>query len=183
MRIVQLTEASLSRVWQHIDNSNRPVAILTAFRGERDLEDNIAYNRALAGAVRNMGYGYFYLVGYYVENKDKPNETRLREDAVFVVGSKDKDDQYLENFRVRICNLGKKYNQESVLIVDQNGVGNFYDTNGNLVPPTETWKTQNLKLSPGKLGKAYSHLRGRPDRTFVFEKEQDGNSFFSRNNY
>ena len=75
-----VSEASLSRVWQHTQ-SDRPIALLTAFRGEFGQADNIKRNKTLAAQVRKLGYGFFFVDGYWIENQGTPEEIHVSEDS------------------------------------------------------------------------------------------------------
>lgn len=157
----QLTEASLSRVWQHL-TSDRPVALLTAFRGEFDREQNVQRNKTLAAQIKQAGYGYFFVDGYWVENEGTENEVHVAEDSIFAIGSADKETE----FKQLAIQLGKKYNQDAVLIKDSTGV-KLYDQVGNSFLDLGEFK-------PGKLAQAYTRLRNNKDsNTFVFEAERD----------
>lgn len=57
--MTQVQEASLSRIWQHA-KSDRPIALLTAFRGEYDREENVRRNRQLAATIRKLGYALLF---------------------------------------------------------------------------------------------------------------------------
>lgn len=161
----QVLESSLSRVWQHYQDPDRVFAILTAFRGEYDLEQNLIRNRALASDIRNLGYGFFYLDGYWVENQGTDNERRVKEDSLFVTTRNPHD------FAKNILLLGKRYEQEAVLVKDKQGTRLLF-TNGD---------TMDLgQLQPGKMGGIYSQLRGRSNRTFIFENERDDLGWIQR---
>ena len=160
-----ITESSLTRVWQHAQ-SDRPFAILTAFRGEFDSETNIRRNKALAGDLKNAGFGYFYLDGYWVENKGKPEEKHVSEDSIFAIGAVGQDDK----FEQTVIALGNEYNQEGLLIKSHGevkalnlGTGDFEVVNN---------------FSAGSAGEVYSKLRNnKKSNTFVFESERDGAGF------
>jgi len=159
-----ITESSLSRVWQHT-NSDRPIAILTAFRNEYPYEENVQRNQALAGRIKQAGYGYFFLDGHWVENQGTANEVDVAEDSVFVIGEVGTDDK----FEALIKSLGDKYNQDAVL-VKTHGETKLIFSNGSV---------QSLgKLTLGGLGQAYTQLRNnKKSNTFVFESERNGKGY------
>lgn len=157
----QVNEASLSRVWQHL-TSDRPVALLTAFRGEFTQEQNIQRNKTLAAKIKQAGYGYFFVDGYWVENQGTPDEVHVAEDSIFAIGDANKQ----EEFKQLVIDMGKQYNQDAVLIKDSTGV-KLYDQSGNDFLDLGEFK-------PGKLAQAYTRLRNNKDsNTFVFEAERD----------
>lgn len=162
----QLNESSLSRVWQHAQG-DKPFAIITAFRGNLTREESEALNRSLAAEVRNYGYGFFYLDGYWVENQGQPNEEQVVEDSLFVIGNPKSEKAFVD----RLVELAAKYDQEAVLIKASNGI-NVYDSDGNVLEKLN-------KLSPGKLGTMYSRMR-KDGRPFIFEKEADDVGWIGR---
>jgi hypothetical protein len=106
-----LVEVKLARVWKHATSKKRPVAILTAFRGEFDTKTNIKRNKQMASEIRSAGYGYFFVDGQFIENQGTPEEVKVKEDSIFVVG-KENDSGNLKSL---IKKLGNKYNQDAVL--------------------------------------------------------------------
>lgn len=164
----QLNEASLSRVWQHVQ-SDRPIALLTAFRGEHTYEENVARNKELAASLRKLGYGFFFLDGSWIENQGTDKEQHVSEDSIFAIGNAGDD----ENFRQHIVELGAKYDQDAVLVKDKDGA-NLYDKNGKL-----EFSVGSLK--PGKMGSIYSRLRNNKEaNVFIFESERDDLGFLDR---
>jgi hypothetical protein len=162
-----LTESSLSRVWSHFNDDNKQAAILTAFRGEYDRDENVARNRELAAKIRKLGYGFFFVDGYWIENQGTPEEQHVSEDSIFVVAPVSK-----KNFANQMHELGNYYNQDAVLVKTADGVELIYK-NGS---------TESLgDIKPGKLSQAYTKLRtNKRSNTFVFENERDDRGFVSR---
>lgn len=162
-----LNEASLSRVWQHAE-SDRPIALLTAFRGEYDREQNVRRNKELAASIRKLGYGYFFVDGYWIENEGTPEEVHVAEDSLFVIAPEGSD----EKFRSQMIALGKKYDQEGVLIKDKDGA-NIYNNDGS------SFNIGTLK--PGKAAQIYTKLRtNKKANSFVFESERDDLGWLQR---
>lgn len=163
-----LKEASLSRVWQHAQ-SDRPIALLTAFRGEYDKEENVRRNKELAATIRKLGYGYFFVDGYWIENQGTPEEVHVAEDSIFVIAPEGSD----EKFRSQMISLGDKYNQDGVLVKDRDGA-KVYDKQGGVIFDVGT-------LQPGKAGDIYTRLRNnKKSNTFVFESERDDLGWLQR---
>lgn len=155
-----ILEASLPRVWQHF-SSDRPVALLTGFRGEYTKEENLRRNAALAADIRNLGLGFFYVDGYWIENQGTPEERKVSEDSIFVIGEPNTDEKFLD----AIVKFGKQYDQDGVLVKTQNTVA-IYDKNGEVLYPLN-------KLNPGKLGTMYTKPRNnKHTNTFVFTEER-----------
>jgi hypothetical protein len=163
--MTQLLEHSLSRVWQHNQDPDKVFAILTAFRGEYDYEENVRRNKALAADVRAMGYGFFYLDGHWIENEGTENQRLVNEDSLFVA-TKNK-----QGFAKNILKLVRQYDQEAAVINDDKSAQLLFQ-DGSTAPLGE--------LQPGKIGTIYSKLRGKPDQTFIFENERDDLSWIQR---
>jgi hypothetical protein len=164
----ELMEAKLGRVWQHAQ-SDRPIALLTAFRGEYDREENVRRNKELAATIRKLGYGYFFVDGYWIENQGTPEEVHVSEDSLFVIAPEGSD----EKFRKQMVELGAKYNQDGVLIKDKDGA-KIYEKDGSVMFDVGT-------LKPGKAGEIYTRLRNnKKSNTFVFESERDDLGWLQR---
>jgi hypothetical protein len=162
---IELNESSLSRVWQHYSDPDTAFGILTAFRGEYSAEENRQRNRSLAADVRDLGYGFFYLDGYWIENQGTDLERRVKEDSLFVISRNQ------NGFAANIHKLGNRYNQEAVVVKDSNGV-QLINKDGS--------KFDLGSLKPGSMGEIYSKLRRRKDATFVFESERDDIGWLGR---
>lgn len=69
----QLNEASLSRVYQHVQKAggDGSFAIIGAYRVEASNEDNVKAAQELEVRVRGMGFGFFKLTGHWRECKDR----------------------------------------------------------------------------------------------------------------
>lgn len=163
-----INEASLSRVWQHM-NSDRPVGLLTAFRSENTRDENLRLNKMLAADIRKLGYGYFFVDGHWIENEGTPQEILVDEDTLFVIGDP-KNDQAIVK---QLTTLAKKYKQEGVLIKNSAG-SRVYDANGNIIVSFKEFK-------PGGMADIYTSIRkNKKSNTFVFESERDDKSWLSR---
>lgn len=165
--MTQFNESSLSRVWQHFDDPNKAVGILTAFRGDYDYEENVARNKSLAADIRNAGYGFFYVDGNWIENQGTPTERTVKEDSIFVIGKATDP-----NFAATLHKLGNAWDQDAVLIKDKNGA-RFITKSGSSTPAGS--------ISPGSLGTAYTKLRNnKRSNTFTFTEERDDIGFIAR---
>lgn len=163
-----INESKLSRVWQHFTDPNRSAAILTAFRGEYDREENLRRNRTLAAELRNLGYGIVYVDGFWVENPGTPEEIRVAEDSILVTAPADKSGAFAES----IAKLGNKYEQEAVVVKDSRGTRLIFK-DGSEEPLGE--------IKPGQLSDIYTKLRtNKQASTFVFEGERDDLGFIQR---
>ena len=158
----------MSRVWRHFTDPERSAAILTAFRGEYDREENLRRNRTLAAKLRNLGYGIVYVDGYWVENPGTPDEVRVAEDSILVTAPADKTSSFADN----ISKLGNEYDQEAVVVKDSNGTRLIFK-DGSEQPLGD--------IKPGQLSDIYTKLRNnKQSNTFVFEGERDDVGFIQR---
>lgn len=166
--ITNLDESSLSRIKSHVDN-NRPLAIVTGFRGELSLADNRARNKAIKQLVRSFGLGFVQVKGAYVEKVDgKPQE--VFEESILIIGEPEKGDQ-LKELAVKI---GKKYDQDSILFRSDDGKGMLISTRADsFVGPVG--KEQVLdgggKWSIYKMGDYFTQMKG--GRRFIFESADE----------
>lgn len=165
---MNINESSLARVWQHT-SGDAPFAIITAFRGEYTREQNLQRNRSLSADIRNLGYGFFFLDGFWVENKGTDDERHVAEDSLFVIGDEGTDQDFLR----QMVKLAKQNNQDGVLVKTDDGV-KVYDKNGG-----EMFDVGNF--APGAAGEAYSKLRNnKKSNTFIFKEERDDIGWIGR---
>jgi len=175
-----LKESSLSKLWRH--NVKHDCAALTAFRkysncgydenGEQ-CEDETPIlltkkekrkrNAALAADLKKKNYNITKVIGSYPEGGYV-----IKEVSYFVVDSNDKG-----NIEQDIIELGKKYNQDSVLIIPKGSIDN--KNTAYLVGTNKccnNWLGFNEKqaFQKGKLGYKSpiytTFVNGRP---FIFE--------------
>ena len=143
-----IQESSLSRVHQHVEQHD--CAIITTFRNNPSEHDSCVHeapstyqgenlkpiyinklnNRDLKATLLKLGYGVTAVDGTFVENFDTPKAVEVKEDSLLVVNLTDDP-----SFYDQIKNLGKKYCQDSVLIVPQGGKDvKLYGTNSSQFP-------------------------------------------------
>lgn len=164
---MNINESSLSRVWQHFNNPDKSVALLTAFRGNNTYEENVARNRALAAKIRSAGYGFFYVDGFWIENEGTDQEQKVKEDSLFVIAP-GKDAKFADT----IHELGNEYQQDAVLVKDAAGIRLIYGDGQEIKLNT---------LNPGALGSMYTKLRNnKKTNTFIFTEERDEVGFIAR---
>lgn len=106
-----LKESSLSRVLQHINDPKRIFGVMSPSRKEYSDEVNENRYKELISKIRKMGYGYIPMRGGYKEEEGFVNEKSL----------------FIPNInRTEIINLGKEYDQFSVIhkdLVDFSEIG------------------------------------------------------------
>lgn len=106
-----LNESSLSRIYNHINNYD--CATITAFRGELSLKENKENNKTLKQSLLNLGFGVTNIKGGFVEKDEEGNDRYVDEESYFVVNLKDIPTEQFFDF---IKKLGKRYNQDSVML-------------------------------------------------------------------
>lgn len=168
-----LLEVKLSRLYQHF-KGDAPVAIITAFRGERDLATNTKLNRELASTLRSAGLGYVWVDGSWIENSGSPDENHVSEVAILAIGNGESqsDDKLLST----LSSAATKYDQDGFIF---KGVGHaplkLYDKNGEVVTSFE-------RVSMDTISDMYTKLRSgnHKGRSFVFEAERTPVGFMGR---
>ena len=165
---MKINEASLSRVWKHFNDKDTTVVILTGFRGDKEYKENVQRNKAIAGTLKNAGFGYFFVDGYWIENQGTEDEIKVSEDSIFAVTNDINKSEEL----VKIAHeQGNKYNQDAIFVKTPEETYLYYQ-NGSK-------EKLSGGLKPGKLGDFYTQLRtNKKANTFVFESERDGLGFF-----
>jgi len=133
---------------QSLMKSETAFAAMSAFRPDYSYEENVKRNKELAATLKRYGYSVYPTKGYWKGEA---------EESFFIVSNEDE-----KKFMKNIIALGKKYDQDGVLIKSSNGV-RVYDKTGKV---TDTFR----KFSPGKKGDFYTELKN--GETFVFESEE-----------
>ena len=164
-----IDEASLSRVWKHFKNPDTTIVIFTAFRDEVSKEKSIQKNKKFAAVLKNNGFGYFFVDGYFPENEGTDDEVQVHEDSIFAIASKNKS-----NNLINLCHdLANSTNQDSIIVKELDKGIYFLDSNGTkheLTKGTVTYK---------EIGKYYTKLRNKKvSNTFVFEGTHFNSGFF-----
>jgi hypothetical protein len=169
---IQLHELNLGRIYQHSKDSN--IGMITAFRGEFDLDTNEKRNRELMAAIRSNGFGFVPVTGFYVENPGLDDEQKVQEKSFLVISNK-KDGGKLKHFLFR---MGVKFNQDSVLYKDSS------DDKAILMGTASgRWPGKNVEVVAGKfaaqkIGQFYTRMRNH--KTFVFESVEPEENLMSR---
>ena len=158
-----IKEASLSRIWQHIE-AGRPFGMITAFRAEYSLKENLARNKQMEAAIRSAGYGFFRMEGHYVEGFGTDNVVPVKEQSFFVIG----DDNHA-GFKAFLVSQAKKFGEDSIFYYDpEREKGFLVGTNAQGYPGMNK-EVSVGKWHPSKVGEFYSKMKRQ---TFVFEAIQ-----------
>ena len=105
----QFKEENLSRVWQHITDSDRSFAVISAYL--TDDENNDLNHEELKKDIRKLNLGFIELdTGYTYKIKSSDDEKMANEKSYFIP----------EISKRNAIKLGKKYKQESILWKDKN---------------------------------------------------------------
>ncbi len=166
-----LNEVKLSRVWKHFKDPDTTLVILTGFRGDLKLAKNIERNKAIAATLKNAGFGYFYVDGFWIENQGTENERKVKEDSIFAVNT-ETTPQETKKLIDLAHELANKYDQDAILVKTPENTKLLFK-NGS----SEVLKGN---IKPGALGDFYTKLKtNKQASTFIFESERDGKGFFA----
>lgn len=161
---------TLSRVYSHFQDMTRPVAIMSAYRDSYDPRANVQRGKALAADVKNAKFGYVFIDGSYIENQGTPQETKVDEVSILIIGYPNDSGNLKSNL---LKQLMGKYEQESVIYRPQNTPEIFLLHNNG---------TQQAlgKFYPNQIGDYMSRLRGRGERAFIIEGAHHGKTWMAR---
>ena len=98
-----IAESSVSRIYQHIEEPGRSFGVVSAFRADNSGEENKRLHAEMKAAVREMGLGFIEMRGGY-----KGDQGFVTELSLFIPSIS----------RKQIVDLGKKYNQHSIIFKD-----------------------------------------------------------------
>ncbi len=188
-----INEAGLNKIRQ--DMSDYDTAFITAFRGdindksmcvyvppseeelsERDKmgkrgETNKRNNKELSAFLLSQGYGVKNIQGSYIENFGSINPEKIprevKEASFFVTNLKD-DPHFFEE----IINLGKRFCQDSVILVPKGEEGYLYGTN-KTYPGLDQKETVG-KFAGGETGEFMSRIGKRP---FVMKEDEETKTY------
>ena len=191
-----LNEAGLARVRQ--DMLDHDTAFITAYRGdindtsmcvysppsdqelsERDRRDKLGKkgqtnkrnNRELSAYMLSQGYGVKSVQGSYIENFgsiDPEKIPREVKEASYFVTNLNDDPEFFE----QIINLGKRYCQDSVILVPKEEEGYLYGTN-NTYPGLDEKETLG-KFMGGETGEFMTRIKSRP---FVMKEDEETKTY------
>jgi len=123
-----ISESSNNRIHNWI--TTQWCAMMSASRGNFSFKENLKRSHELKAVLMRKNYGVTQVKGIYVENYLKPNSKEVLEHSFLIVNLN--GDPEFKNF---IIELGKKYDQDSVLIIPMGGKGAYlYGTNESGYP-------------------------------------------------
>ena len=137
-----LTEASLSRIWQNLNNPDMCMICISADRDEIKDPKNIKKRQLdIERDIKNARFGFIKVKGGFTENKDTENEVDVVEKSFLVTFKKDRLDEAMLVF----TKLAKKYNQDSFLLVSD-GESKYIDKNGKEVFKLGKWSPRQVDV-------------------------------------
>lgn len=175
-----IKETSLSRIKSKSDSG--PMAIISASRGEMSPDENKRRKTQLVQDIMDAGLpGPARVVGRYVYSEpDNETETEtisipVKEDSLIVTPA---EGMSPEEFEKILVSLGKKYNQESILIQSKaQGIGELIYTTGPKVGVREPKGTIHF----GRTGDSYTQVKDKKDKdkmhTFTYENIMNTKKF------
>jgi hypothetical protein len=162
-----LEESSLSRIWKKTQNHS--CGTITSFRGSKTKTENKKTNSEMLTYLMGKGYSVTKIKGSYIENfGSKETQKEVGEESFFVCNQDvdGHDDGMLEKDLVA---LGRKYDQDSVLIIPYGGKGAYLRGTSKREDAYPSYNKKEV-VGGGKFGKAsgafLSRIRGRE---FSFE--------------
>jgi len=159
-----IDETSLNRVRSKSEKGG--MAIMSAQRGDKSKTENKARSKQLEKDIRGAGLpGPTKVSGRYTENPGTAQEKKVGEKShVISSGKKGK-----RAFKKAVTKLGKKYNQDSVLIQKKpKGSAQLVGTNKSW--PGEGKRVKVGKMNPGKTGEFDTKVK---NKTFTYESYED----------
>jgi hypothetical protein len=159
-----LSETSLNRVRSKSEKGG--MAIMSAQRGDNSKKENKARSKQLEKDIRGAGLpGPTKVSGRYTENPGTDQEKKVGEKSHVVSSGK----MGKRKFKKAITKLGKKYNQDSVLIQKKpKGGAQLVGTNKSW--PGEGKRVKVGKMNPGKTGEFDTKVK---NKTFTYEEYEN----------
>lgn len=160
-----LNESGLTRIWTHVQNHT--CGAISGFRGENTKAQNQANNKEILAYLRRKGYSLTKVSGNYIENFGKADQKEVKEPSFFVVDIADTG-----NLEKDLVALGRRFDQDSVLIVPRGGNGAYLvgtSRRENAFPDFG----QSVVVGSSRFGKVAGEFLSRiKGREFAFEEIQ-----------
>jgi hypothetical protein len=156
-----LNETSLTRVMRKSQKGG--MAIMSAQRGDKSKAENKARSKQLEKDVRGAGLpGPTKVSGRYTENPGTSQEKKVGEKShIITPGKKGK-----RKFKKAIEKLGKKYDQDSVLMQRKGGGSSTLKGTSKTSWPGEGKNVKIGKMKPGRTGEFDTKVK---NKTFTVE--------------
>lgn len=156
-----INETSLTRVMRKSQKGG--MAIMSAQRGDKSKAENKARSKQLEKDIRGAGLpGPTKVKGRYTENPGTPEEKKVGEKShVISSGKKGK-----RSFKKAVEKLGKKYDQDSVLIQRKGGGSATLKGTSKTSWPGQGKNVKIGKMKPGRTGEFDTKVK---NKTFTVE--------------
>jgi len=158
-----LTESSLSRIWNYVENDAKSFGVMSAYRANSP--DNNNNHKLLKDMIREYGYGFIEMRGGYKEEEGG----FVNEKSLFIPNIDKK----------RLIELGNKFDQDSVLFKDKNSfvsLGTNKSTGvGKIIVNFKSGKgRENIDLAKEAIKDFFSSLmkRSHSGKKFVFKLQE-----------
>lgn len=163
---LDIEESSLTRVMSK--DKKGGMAIMSAQRGDKSAKENRARSQQLDKDIRGKGLpGATKVSGRYTENKGQKGERKVGERSHVISSGK----MGKKRFAKAIKSLGKKYNQDSVLLKKKTkGDAALVGTNKSSFPGYNK-RMKTGKMNPGKTGEFDTKVK---NKTFTYESTEEG---------
>ena len=156
-----IDETSLTRVMSKSKKGG--MAIMSAQRGDKSKAENKARSRQLEKDVRGAGLpGPTKVAGRYTENPGTPQEKKVGEKSHVITPGK----MGKRKFKKTIEKLGKKYNQDSVLIQRKPGGSSTLKGTSKTSWPGQGKNVKIGSMKPGRTGEFDTKVK---NKTFTVE--------------
>jgi len=160
-----IQETSLNRVRSKSEKGG--MSIMSAQRGDKSKKENKARSKQMEKDIRGAGLpGPTKVSGRYTENPGTPQEKKVGEKSHVVSSGK----MGKRKFKKAVEKLGKKYDQDSVLIQRKpKGSATIKGTSKTSWPG----KGKNVKvgkMNPGKTGEFDTKVK---NKTFTYEEHEN----------
>jgi hypothetical protein len=164
---VILTEASLGRIFQHIQSKKnvKSWGVITAYRYENTPQQNKEANLELAKKIREKNLGFIEMEGHWQECQDKhinyfdcPKD-KLKDSTEMAL--------FIPNISLKDAHsLGNNYGQDAILYGGE-------DTKGKGLLVYKNGRMENVgDFHPDNMQQAYSKMRNT-GKTFAFQREKN----------
>lgn len=164
-----LTEASLGRLVQHFQDGDC-IAIVSAFRGERDKAENMKLTKQLRTLVLGAGFGFNKAIGGYSEKMDDGSVVNVDDEhSTIIYASPDRENE----LRKFVTSLGKKYEQDSVLFVGNDRKATWIFTRPDNFMDKPVGSTMELgDFHPKQIGVYFTKI-GKKNFSFVMKEAEE----------
>jgi hypothetical protein len=166
----RIDESSFSRLLSRVNKGHNDFVVITAYRDNLSARENVARNKELRQLFSQKKMGVYGLIGHWQECKnadvdynDCPEKDKIDsiERSYLAVRSNMTQDDFID-----FCfYLGKKFNQDGIVLVCREYKGVYSSGNRNLIDQFDKGK-----ITLNKVQQAYSeYVRGSGNIKFIFE--------------